>query len=106
MATAAPRTFPNDVRLMNAVASGVYALAAVAVVAALLAWAMRAPMFTLRAIRIEGDTGRSSVATIRANALPMLAGNFFTIDLRAARVALSAEQGAKPHGLSQRLTAR
>jgi cell division protein FtsQ len=90
MATAAPRTFPNDVRLMNAVASGVYALAAVAVVAALLAWAMRAPMFTLRAIRIEGDTGHSSVATIRANALPMLAGNFFTIDLRAARVAFES----------------
>jgi len=59
--------------------------AAVLAVAALLAWAMRAPMFTLRAIRIEGDTGRSSVATIRANALPMLTGNFFTLDLRVAR---------------------
>jgi cell division protein FtsQ len=90
MATAAARTLPNDIRLMNAVASVVYALAAVAVVAALLAWAMRSPMFTLRAIRIEGDTGRSSVATIRANALPMLAGNFFTLDLRKARVAFES----------------
>ena len=90
MATAAPRAVPNDVRLMNAVASAVYAVAAVAVVAALLAWAMRAPVFTLRGIRVEGDTGRSSVATIRANALPMLSGNFFTLDLRAARVAFES----------------
>jgi cell division protein FtsQ len=89
MATAAP-SLPNDVRLMNAVASVVFALAAVAVVAALLAWAMRAPLFTLRAIRIEGETGRSSVATVRANALPMLSGNFFTLDLRAARVAFES----------------
>ncbi len=89
MAAAAP-ALPNDVRLMNAVASVVFALAAIAVVAALLAWAMRAPMFTLRAIRIEGDTGRSSVATIRANALPMLTGNFFTLDLRAARIAFES----------------
>jgi cell division protein FtsQ len=89
MAAPAP-ALPNDVRLMYAVASVVFALAAIAVVAALLAWAMRAPMFTLRAIRIEGDTGRSSVATIRANALPMLTGNFFTLDLRAARIAFES----------------
>jgi cell division protein FtsQ len=89
MAKTAP-AFPNDIRLMNAVASALFMLAAVAVVAALLAWAMRAPAFTLRAIRVDGDTGRSSVATIRANALPMLAGNFFTLDLRAARAAFEA----------------
>ena len=81
---------PHDVRLMNAVANALFALAAVAVVAALLAWAMRAPVFTLRAIRIEGDTGRTNVATIRANALPLLAGNFFTLDLRAARAAFES----------------
>ena len=63
---------PHDVRLMNAVANALFVLAAVAVVAALLAWAMRAPVFTLRAIRIEGDTGRTNVATIRANALPKI----------------------------------
>ena len=81
---------PNDIRLMNAVSNAVYALAALALVAALLAWAMRAPLFTLRGIRVEGDTGRTSVATIRANALPHLAGNFFTLDLRSARAAFES----------------
>jgi cell division protein FtsQ len=89
MPAAAP-AIPNDIRLMNAVSNALYALAAVALVAALLAYAMRAPVFTLRGIRVDGDTGRTSVATIRANALPHLAGNFFTLDLRAARAAFES----------------
>jgi cell division protein FtsQ len=81
---------PNDIRLMNAVSNALYVLGAIALAAALLAWAMRAPVFNLSAIRVEGDTGRTSVPTIRANALPHLAGNFFTLDLRTARAAFES----------------
>jgi cell division protein FtsQ len=81
---------PNDVRLMNLTASvlaiiGVFALAAVA-----LMWAARQPVFALRSIRIEGDMLRNSVATVRANAAPRLAGNFFTLDLSTARRAFES----------------
>ena len=39
-------------------------------------------------ISVDGDVGRNSVSTIRANAAPQLAGNFFTLDLRAVRARL------------------
>lgn len=81
---------PPDVRLMNALSLALFALLAVGAVAAALAWAMRLPMFSLAGIRIEGDMTRNSVTTIRANALPPLAGNFFTLDLDAAQRAFES----------------
>jgi cell division protein FtsQ len=76
---------PIDVRLMNA-AAGLLAVIALASVAwAAWSWATRWPGFTLREIRIEGDVGHASAAAIRANAMPQLAGNFFSIDLASAR---------------------
>jgi cell division protein FtsQ len=47
-------------------------------------------VFALRSIRIEGDLAHNSVLTIRANAMPRLAGNFYTLDLAAARRAFEA----------------
>jgi cell division protein FtsQ len=64
--------------------------AACALLAAALTWAVRQPVFALRAIRIEGDMTRNSVATIRVNALPKLRGNFFTTDLRACKQAFES----------------
>jgi len=76
---------PIDVRLMN-LAAGVLAVIALASVAwAAWTWITRWPGFTLRTIRIEGDVGHASAAAVRANAMPQLAGNFFTIDLATAR---------------------
>lgn len=76
---------PIDVRLMN-LAAGLLAVIALASVAwAAWTWITRWPGFTLRAIRIEGDVGHASAAAVRANAMPQLAGNFFTIDLASAR---------------------
>lgn len=76
---------PLDVRLMN-LAAGLLAVVALASVAwAAWTWMTRWPGFTLRAIRIEGDVGHASAAAVRANAMPQLAGNFFTIDLATAR---------------------
>jgi cell division protein FtsQ len=84
---AVPGPLPVDVRLMNAVANLVFALILLGLCAAALQWLTRAPMFAIRVIQIDGDLLRNNVATIRANAAPRLAGNFFSVDLQAARAA-------------------
>lgn len=81
---------PGDVRLMNAVAAGVFALTAAALLAAGMLWLMRAPAFAIRAIQLEGELTRNSVPTIRANATPRLAGNFFSVDLQQAQAAFES----------------
>jgi len=82
---AAPAVVPTDVRLMNAVAGAIFALAGAALLALGVLWLTRAPLFTIRAIRLDGDLARNNVSAIRANALPQLTGNFFSIDLARAR---------------------
>ena len=76
---------PADVRLMNGVANAVFVLAGVGAMAAGVAWMMRSPIFPIRAIQLDGDLVRNSVPTIRANAAPLLAGNFFSVDLQQGR---------------------
>jgi cell division protein FtsQ len=76
---------PIDVRLMNTAAGLLILIALASVAWAAWSWATRWPGFTLRAIRIEGDVGHASAAAIRTNAMPQLAGNFFSIDLATAR---------------------
>ena len=86
--TAAPSgAMPVDVRAMNAIAALVFALAGVVLVLAGAAWVARRPQFALADIRLEGDLQRNNVTTVRANALPHLAGNFFTLNLARAREA-------------------
>ena len=87
-ATATPASaLPVDVRLMNAIAAIVFTLALVALAAAGLAWAARRPQFQFADVRLEGDLQRNSVTTVRANAMPHIAGNFFTMDLARTRAA-------------------
>jgi cell division protein FtsQ len=106
---------PADVRLMNGVAALVFALAALALLYATVKWATRSPVFTIRALSLEaspapgrsqagaapsGGSGgtpplgghfvRTNVPSVRANALPRLAGNFFSIDLDATRAAFES----------------
>lgn len=86
--TAAPASaLPVDVRLMNAIAAAVFALTLVALAGEALHWAARRPQFRFADVRLEGDLQRNSVTTIRANAMPHLAGNFFTMDLARTRAA-------------------
>lgn len=86
---AAP-ALPGDVTLMNATAVVFAVIGATLLVATLFLWFARQPAFALRAIRIEGDVARNSISTIRANAAPHLAGNFYTLDLGSARRAFEA----------------
>jgi cell division protein FtsQ len=78
---------PADVRLMNGVATVIFVLAALGAAVAGVLWLMRSPVFPIRAIQLDGDMARNSVPTIRANAAPQLAGNFFSVDLQAGRAA-------------------
>ena len=86
----APAVVPLDIRVMNAVAGGVFAIAALVLLAAALAWLTRAPLFTLRGIALDGELARSNLATVRANALPQLTGNFFSFDLARGRAAFES----------------
>ncbi|MFT3817247.1 MAG: cell division protein FtsQ/DivIB [Rubrivivax sp.] len=87
---AAAVALPGDVRLVNAVASGVYVLVALALLGAGLLWLSRSPLFAIHSLRVEGDLLRINAETLRANAAPRLAGNFFSADLSRARAAFEA----------------
>ncbi|MET0349683.1 MAG: cell division protein FtsQ/DivIB [Rhizobacter sp.] len=84
------RERPLDVRLMNITASVLFGLAATIVLVGLVTWLVRQPMFDVRGIRVEGDVTRNSVSTIRANALPRITGNYFTLDLGQGQRAFEA----------------
>lgn len=79
-----------DIRLMNATAVALGVVAAALVVATVVLWLARQPFFAIRTITVEGDVARNSVSTIRANALPKLAGSFLTLDLAAAKRAFES----------------
>jgi len=81
---------PPDVRLMNATAAALAALAGILVAAMAVIGLSRQPFFAIRSISVDGDVARNSVSTIRANAAPKLAGNFVTMDLRSVRRAFES----------------
>ena len=80
----------TDITLMNVVASSVFMLAALGALVDLVLWLMRSPLFPIRDIRLDGDLTRNSVATVRANAAPLLAGNFFSVNLQQGRAAFES----------------
>jgi cell division protein FtsQ len=75
---------------MNGLANALFALVGVMLLASALLWLARLPVFAIRAIRVEGDVTRNTPGTIRAAAMPKLAGNFFTVDLEKARQAFES----------------
>jgi cell division protein FtsQ len=79
-----------EVRWMNATSQVLFCVAAVAAVFLLVQWLARQPVFQLRGIAVIGDVTHNSVATIRANALPAMSGNYFTMDLQQTQKAFSA----------------
>ncbi len=81
---------PMDVRLMNFTAN---VLLVVVVLLALGGWAwwlLRHPVFAIQAITVQGEVNRTNAVTFKANVMPRLNGNFFTLDLDAARQAFEA----------------
>jgi cell division protein FtsQ len=76
--------------MMNIAASMLFTLFVVVLLAAGGWWALRHPLFAIAGISVEGDTAHNSALTLRANVAPRLAGNFFTLDLGAARQAFES----------------
>jgi cell division protein FtsQ len=77
----------DDHRLLSGIANGLYAVAALLVLYGVLMAIVRLPIFPLREVEVTGriaHTTRDQVQTIVADHLD---GNFFTLDLEAARAA-------------------
>jgi cell division protein FtsQ len=85
-----PIAAPLEVRLVNATAAVLAAIGVMLVAATAVLWLARQPFFAIRSISVDGDVGRNSVSTIRANAAPRLAGNFLTLDLASVRRAFES----------------
>lgn len=79
-----------DVRALNASASLLFALAGAVFVGLALAALARLPIFTIRAVQIDGEVTRNSATTIRANAITKLAGNFFSVNLSHTKQAFES----------------
>lgn len=78
---------PLDVKLMNLTASVLFVGFVLLVLAAGAWWVLRHPGFAIARIVVQGELVHNNAVTLRANVGPHLAGNFFTVDLRAARKA-------------------
>lgn len=78
---------PLDVKLMNVTATVLFLGCATLVLAAASWWVVRHPAFAISRIVVEGELVHNNAVTLRANVAPSLTGNFFTIDLKAAREA-------------------
>jgi len=77
----------NNVRQLNLAANTLFALLALALLAAGAYWLTQRPAFTLRTIAIGGDVDHINAPTVRAGVVGHLKGNFFTVDLDNARQA-------------------
>lgn len=81
---------PSDIRWMQWATRALFALAVGVGLAWSLVWLGQRPGLAWRQIQIEGDVARNSLATLRANALPQIKGNFLSTDLRLVRAAFEA----------------
>src|SRR5688572_8843862 len=81
---------PLDVKLMNIVATLLFALCGVMLLVAGAWWVLRQPFFPLAGIKVDGELTHTNAVTLRANVTPQLAGNFFTVDLAKARSAFES----------------
>jgi cell division protein FtsQ len=81
---------PGEVRLVNITASMLFIVGAVLMAVLALMWLIRQPVFNIKSVKVEGEVTRNSVSTIRANALPQLSGNYFTLDLARGKQAFEA----------------
>ena len=81
----------NDVRTMNTITRLLAGVLVLALAYAGYRWIARQPMFNLQRVQVQGAGGKPlryvDAATVRSSALPRIRGNFFSVDLNAARAA-------------------
>jgi cell division protein FtsQ len=75
----------DNARFLNGLANALYGLAAVLMFYGLLMAAMQLPVFPLRAVEVTGRIAHTTHDQVRAIVAEQLRGNFFTLDLDAAR---------------------
>lgn len=80
----------HDVRLLNATANGLMAVAAAALVAGAVAWAVQRPAFALQSVVVESVASAQPLEHVSRTLLKTagatrLHGNFFTVDLAVVR---------------------
>lgn len=84
----------HNARLLNLIASALYALVALMALGAGLLWLAQRPVFAITHVQLTSMDGNPlrhvNAPSVRANALGKLSGNFFTLDLNAARQAFES----------------
>lgn len=76
---------PVDIRLMNMASALLLVVLVSLVIGGGAGWVLRHPVFAIELITVQGEVTRNNAVTLRANVMPQLKGNFFTIDLQHAR---------------------
>lgn len=84
----------HNPRLLNLIATTLYAVVVVMACAAGLMWLAQRPVFAITHVEVAPMYGGSlrhvNAPSVRANAISKLSGNFFTLDLDAARQAFES----------------
>ncbi|WP_439683635.1 Cell division protein FtsQ [Cupriavidus oxalaticus] len=84
----------HNARLLNLIATTLYAVVALMALAAGLLWLAQRPVFAITHVEIAPMDGGAlrhvNAPAVRASALGKLSGNFFTLDLNAARQAFES----------------
>jgi cell division protein FtsQ len=83
-------TLPLDIRLMNMAAASLLAVFVLLLLGGTVWWLLRHPVFAIQAITVQGEVTRNNAITLRANVVPQLQGNFFTINLQQTKEAFEA----------------
>ncbi len=76
---------PLDIKLMNGLATTLFAAMVLVLLGAGLAYVRQLPLFAIRGVTVVGDVSHYNAISLRANVMPRLKGTFFTLDLRATR---------------------
>jgi cell division protein FtsQ len=78
---------PWDIRIMN-ITSGLLLTVLLCLSLGVSGWwILRHQMFAIKEISVYGDVSHHNDVTLRANVMPQLSGNFFTLNLRQAQLA-------------------
>ncbi|MBC3872394.1 cell division protein FtsQ/DivIB [Undibacterium flavidum] len=84
----------QDAKLLNAIANVLFSMVLLALVVSGVWWVIQRPVFALHVVRVEGEQKRElrhvNTLTIREQALPKIAGNFFTTNLDQVRQAFES----------------
>lgn len=81
----------NDIRTLNLITRVLLGVVALALMHAGYQWIARQPLFDLKVVQVRAVSGKTlryvDEATVRSAALQRVRGNFFSVDLGAARAA-------------------